>query len=99
MESDGFSLDDKRTFIDGKGDLPDILEKYKSKEINDFEDRKTKCFIVPYQEIKKNDYNLSVSNYKEIEYNEVEYERPEEIRRKILELEEKIITNLKELKT
>lgn len=98
LESDGFSLDDKRTFIDGKGDLPDILEKYKTKEINDFEDRKTKCFFVPYQEIKKNDYNLSISNYKEIEYNEVDYERPEEILGKILELEEKIITNLKKLK-
>ena len=25
MEADGYSLDDKRNFIDGKGDIPDII--------------------------------------------------------------------------
>ncbi len=28
MEKDGYSLDDKRNFIDGKGDIPDIIEHY-----------------------------------------------------------------------
>jgi type I restriction enzyme M protein len=40
---------------------------------------------------------LSISNYKEIDYEEIEYEAPEVIKGKILELEEKIIQNLKEL--
>ena len=31
MTADGFSLDDKRTFIDGKGDIPDIIEKFNKK--------------------------------------------------------------------
>ncbi|MDP3066719.1 MAG: N-6 DNA methylase, partial [Methanobacteriaceae archaeon] len=95
MEADGYSLDDKRTFIDGKGDIPDIIEKYNNKEY--LEDRKAKCFAVPLEEIKENDYSLSISNYKEIEYEEIEYEAPEVIKAKILELEEKIITGLKEL--
>ncbi len=97
MEADGYSLDDKRTFIDGKGDIPDILNKFKSRAENDLEDRKAKCFFVPFDEIKENDYSLSISNYKEIEYEEIEYEPPEEIKRKILELEEKIIQGLKDL--
>ncbi|MDR3222780.1 MAG: type I restriction-modification system subunit M [Methanobrevibacter sp.] len=97
MEADGFSLDDKRTFIDGKGDIPDIIEKFNSREEMKLENRKEKCFIVPFEEIKENDYGLSISNYKEIEYNEIEYESPEVIKGKILDLEEKIIKDLKEL--
>lgn len=97
MQADGFSLDDKRNFIDGKGDIPDIIDKFKTREENDLEDRKAKCFFVPFKEIKENDYSLSISNYKEIEYEEVEYEPPEEIKKKILELEEKINKGLEEL--
>lgn len=63
-----------------------------------FEDRKAKCFFVPFEEIKENDYNLSISNYEEIEYEEIEYEPPEVIREKILDLEKKIIEGIKELK-
>lgn len=98
MESDGYSLDDKRNFIDGKGDIPDIVEKFQNRNSEEFEDRKAKCFFVPFDEIKENDYGLSISNYKEIEYEEVEYEEPEVIKRKILELEKKIIEGLDELK-
>jgi type I restriction enzyme M protein len=98
MESDGYSLDDKRTLIDGKGDIPDIIEKFKNSEPEQFKDRKAKYFYVPYDEIKENDYSLSISNYKEIEYDEIEYESPDVIKEKILELERKIIEGLEELK-
>lgn len=97
MEADGYSLDDKRTFIDGKGDIPNIIEKFNNKDNVDLEDRKAKCFVVPLDEIKENDYSLSISNYKEIEYEEIEYEPPEIIKKKILKLEEKIIAGLKDL--
>jgi type I restriction enzyme M protein len=97
MEADGFSLDDKRTFIDGKGDIPDIIEKFKDRNDGKFEDRKAKCFYVPFEEIKANDYDLSISKYREIEYEEVEYEKPEVIKQKILELETKICETLGEL--
>ncbi len=97
MTSDGYSLDDKRNYIDGKGDIPDIIEKYHNKDLIEFENRKKKCFNVPFSEIKDNDYGLSISNYKEIEYEEVEYEEPEIIKNKILQLEEKIIKGLNEL--
>ena len=97
MTADGYSLDDKRTFIDGKGDIPDILETFGKRENEKYADRKAKCFFVPVDEIKENDYDLSISKYKEIEYEEVEYEKPEVIKQKILELENKITKTLSEL--
>jgi type I restriction enzyme M protein len=97
MTSDGYSLDDKRTFIDGKGDITDIIEKFKSRDDLDLEDRKAKCFFVPIDEIKENDYDLSISKYKEIEYEEIVYEKPEVIKEKILDLENQIIATLGEL--
>jgi type I restriction enzyme M protein len=97
MASDGYSLDDKRTFIDGKGDIPDIIDKFKKKDKEKFEDRKAKCFFVPFEEIKGNDYDLSISKYQELEYEEIEYEDPKVIKQKILDLEKKIVDSLKEL--
>lgn len=97
MTSDGYSLDDKRTFIDGKGDIPDIIEKFKKRDKEKFENRKAKCFFVPFEEIKANDYDLSISKYKEIEYEEVQYEKPGVIKEKILELEKNIVVTLEEL--
>ena len=84
------------TFIDGKGDT-DIIAKYSQRETEKFEDRKARCFFVPIEEIQANSYDLSVSKYKEIEYEEVKYEEPDVIKKKILELEEKIIKTLQEL--
>ena len=97
MEADGFSLDDKRTFIDGKGDIPDIIEKFNKKEKENPKDRKKKYFFVPIEEIKEKDYDLSISKYREIEYEEKTYEKPDILKKKILKLEEEIIEGLKDL--
>ena len=97
MTADGFSLDDKRTFIDGKGDIPEIIEKFRKRDKEKYEDRTAKCFFVPIEEIEKNDYDLSVTKYKEIKHEEVKYEKPEIIKKKILEIEEKIIAISKEI--
>jgi len=97
MENDGFSLDDKRTKID-KDDIPDILERFQNRRKEDNKDRKKKNFFVPIKEIKDNNYDLSISKYKEIEYEEIKYEKPEVIKKKILDLENKIIGILKDLK-
>ncbi len=98
METDGYSLDDKRTFIDGKGDIPDIIEQFRVRRERDPTDRKAKCFFVPVTEIRENNYDLSISRYKEIEYEEVEYEAPEVIIEKIQALESQIQQNLDELR-
>lgn len=92
MQNDGFSLDDKRTFIDGKGDIPDILEKYKSKTVSD------KSIVVPFEKIKENDYRFSISQYKEVKHEEIEYEPTKKIIEKALRLEKEIAEELEELK-
>lgn len=97
MEKDGYSLDDKRTFVDGKGDIPDIVERFKNRDKENRTNRKGKCFFVPASEIKANGYDLSISKYKEIEYEEVKYEPPKEIIAKIGALEDKIKENVREL--
>jgi type I restriction enzyme M protein len=97
MENDGFSLDDKREKIDND-DIPDIIEKFKNRHKEDSKDRKKKNFIVPIKEIKDNSYDLSISKYKEIEHEEVKYEKPEVLKKNILDLENKIINILKDLK-
>jgi len=97
METDGFSLDDKRTFIDGKGDIPDILSRFKNREKEDITNRKQKFFSIPVEEIKEKDWDLSISKYREIEYEEIKYESPEKLKKQILDLEEEIVKGLKGL--
>ena len=97
MEADGFSLDDKRTAQPDKNDIPDIIEQFKKRHKEKPTDRKKKCFFVPVKEIKENNYDLSISKYKEIEYEEVKYEKPDIIKTKIIDLENKIAQALKEL--
>jgi len=97
MEADGYSLDDKRTFIDGIGDINDILDHFNKREKENPIDRKKKYFLVPIEEIKEKEWDLSISKYREIEYKEVTYESPEKLKKQILELEEEIIKGLKEL--
>ena len=62
---------------------PDIKAQFKKRETEKFEDRKAKCFFVPIEEIEENDFDLSISRYKEIEYEEVIYEEPKVIKQKI----------------
>lgn len=97
LESDGFSLDDKRTFIDGIGDINDILERFRNKDKDKSTDRKKKHFLVPIKEIEEKEYDLSISKYRKMEYEEVKYESPEKLKEEILELEEDIIKRLKDI--
>ena len=100
MQSDGFSLDDKRNKLDNDGDIPDIIEKWKAiKENKDLEPAKEdKWFWVGKEEISGNDYDLSINKYKEIEYEEVVYEKPAVILSKLEELENTILQDISELK-
>lgn len=98
MQADGYSLDDKRNPLDMKGDIPDIIERFGKRKEEKPEDRKGKCFFVPAEEIKANNFDLSISRYKEIEYEEVEYEEPGVIIEKIEGLEDRIKENMVELK-
>lgn len=100
MQSDGFSLDDKRNKLDNDGDIPDIIEKWRAiKKDNTLESTKEdKWFWVEKEDIVGNGYDLSINKYKEIEYEEVIYEKPEVILDKIEALEKSILEDIAELK-
>ena len=96
MQADGFSLDDKRTSID-ENDIPDIIERFRSREKETDRKRTEKSFFVPKKEIAENDYDLSINKYKQTEYKAVEYPPTEEIMAELRELEKQIGTEMDEL--
>ena len=49
------------------------------------------------EEIRDNGYDLSINKYKEIEYEEVHYDSPQEIMLRIRELEMDITAGIEEL--
>lgn len=97
MQSDGYSLDDKRTKQDGYGDLQDIVEKYKVRNPQEDTDRTGKYFFVAKGEIVNNEYDLSLSKYREEIYEESIYEDPRAIISKLVSIEETINKNLIDL--
>lgn len=96
MEADGLSLDDKREKVKDN-DIEDIIERFHKLENEEERERTEKSFLVPVEEIRENEYDLSINRYKEMVYDEVEYEEPEVIVEKIRELEEDILLGLEEI--
>ena len=93
MKADGFSLDDKRSAIP-ENDIPDIIERYKHIEAEESRSRKDKSFLVPVEEIRANDYDLSINKYKEVEKVQVKYENPSEVLDRIETLQDEITAAL-----
>ncbi|MDA3941723.1 MAG: N-6 DNA methylase [Spirochaetia bacterium] len=97
MQSDGYSLDDKRTKLDGYGDLQDIVSQYKTRDPGKVSDRKEKFFFVSKKEIVEENYDLSISRYKEDVFEEIVYEKPGVILGKLKAIEGEIDAELSEL--
>ncbi|MDL1864066.1 SAM-dependent DNA methyltransferase [Betaproteobacteria bacterium PRO5] len=93
MAADGYSLDDKRTKQEGFGDLQDIIAKYHARDTatipDDKSDRTAKCFMVPRSEIadEKNNYDLSLSRYKQDVFEDVHYDAPGVILDRLIQAE------------
>jgi type I restriction enzyme M protein len=89
MQSDGYSLDDKRTKQEGYGDLQDIVAKYHARNPETDTNRTQKCFFVPRADIAsdENNYDLSLSRYKEDVFEEVHYDPPSVILVRLLQAE------------
>ena len=100
MQSDGFSLDDKRNKLDNDGDIPNIIERWKAiKKDNTIEPTKDdKWFWVGKEEIASNEYDLSINKYKQVEYEEVVYDAPRVILERVENLEVEISKGILELK-
>ncbi len=97
MQADGFSLDDKRQPVEAD-DIPAIVEQWTARETAGAGDRKGRWFTVPKAEIAGQGYDLSINRYKEIEYEEVEYDPPGVIIQRLEALQGEIAAELDELK-
>lgn len=86
MKVDGFSLDDKRKEIEAS-DIPDILRRYHHRDAEKIRARTEQSFLVPFNEIKNNDWDLSINRYKETIRNEVKHDSPSAIISRIEKLD------------
>jgi len=101
MHSDGYSLDDKRNPLDPEkhesNNLPDILKRWQCREIEGDRARTQQSFLVPKAEIAANEYDLSINRYKEVVYEQVEYDPPLTILAELKEIEAEIMKGMEEL--
>lgn len=97
MKADGYSLDDKRQEI-SDCDIPDIINRFNNLEAEAERARTEQSFFVPVDEIIANDYDLSINKYKEVVYEQVEYEPTQVIIGKIEQIEAEIQNEFSELK-
>lgn len=96
MKADGYSLDDKRNPVEDN-DINDIVERFSNLDKEVDRKRTEQSFFVPVEEIRDNGYDLSINKYKEIEYEEVKYDSPQEIMLRIREIEMDITAGIEEL--
>ena len=96
MKADGYSLDDKRNPIEAN-DINDIVERFSNLDKEVDRKRTEQSFFVPVEEIRGNGYDLSINKYKEIEYEEIQYDSPSVILNRIKILEKEISQEINEL--
>ena len=96
MKADGFSLDDKRSPVE-QNDIPDIIERFHHLEEEEKRTRKEQSFFVPKEDIAKNEYDLSINKYKEIEYVPVKYPPTSEILKELKALNQQVTEEMAKL--
>jgi type I restriction enzyme M protein len=96
MQADGWSLDDKREKV-VENDIPDAIARWKARDPKKDTDRTARAFFVPVGEIRENKYDLSLNRYKEVAYEEAEYEPPGEMIQRMRTLEKAIADDISEL--
>ena len=98
MTADGFSLDAQRNPVK-ENDIPDVISRFHNRNSAEEQSRTRieKSFFVPIEEIRNNDYDLSINKYKEIIIEKKEYEKPKVILERIIAMEDEIQQKLKEL--
>lgn len=100
VQDDGFSLDDKRTQLYNStfsGDLPECLARWKASDTRKDIDRANKAFFVSAPEIREKGYDLSFNRYKKTMHQEVKYDPPKTILKKLKDIENSIHQDLKDL--
>lgn len=96
VQADGYTLDDKRDKTEAN-DLPDVLTRWKERDPVKDTDKTTKAFFVSADEIKGNKYDLSLSRYKDVVYEEEKYDPLQVILAQMKELHDDIAKDMAEL--
>ncbi len=96
MKADGYSLDDKRSPI-SDNDIPDVVARFHNQQAEESRSRKEQSFLVPVEEIRNNDYDLSINKYKEVEREKVEYEPVADILARLEKTESEYLKSYSEL--
>lgn len=78
MKNDGYTLDAKRQPIEGS-DIPDIITRFNNLSNEETRTRKDQSFFVTADEIRKNDYDLTINKYKVVEREKKVYRSSKEI--------------------
>ena len=89
MRADGYSLDLKRTEVQ-ENDIPDIIARFNNLEAEKWRSRTDQSFLVPLEEIRANDYDLSFNKYRKTEHAAVEYPPTTEILAEIERLNQQV---------
>lgn len=97
MESDGFSLDDKRAPVEGS-DIPDILTRFRDPDSERSRERTEKSFMVPKAEIAENGYDLSINKYRKAVYQQEEYPPSKDIVEEMIRLNDELSKDLRKLR-
>ena len=94
---DGYTLDVKRSPIEGSN-IPDIVNRFRNLSEEEKRSRKEQSFMVPVDEIRSNDYDLSINKYKEVEREIKVYRPTSEILADIEKLNKELAESLEQLK-
>ncbi|MDE3236535.1 MAG: N-6 DNA methylase [Bacteroidota bacterium] len=97
MTADGYTLDDKRNKIDAD-DIPEIITRWKNIAQEAQRTRTDKSFLVTLADIHANNYDLSINRYKEVVYEQKEYDAPQTIIQQIEQIDEERAELLNQLK-
>ena len=77
--------------------LPDLLQRWQKRDAEAGRARSEQSFLVPKAEIASNDYDLSISRYKQVVHAQVQYDPPQKILAELKALEAEIMQGVEEL--
>jgi len=97
MHGDGFTLNAKRTPC-SDDDIPDLLQRWQNLDAEADRTRKDQSFMVPVDEIRQNDYDLTFNKYKEVVREKVVYDDPKDVFARIEALEAQFAAKQQEFK-
>ena len=97
MRGDGFTLNAKRTPC-SDDDIPDLLQRWQNLDAETDRTRKDQSFLVPVDEIRQNDYDLTFNKYKEVVREKVAYDDPKDVFARIEALEAQFAAKQQEFK-